>query len=80
MTDGGRRGDSNIAALPAIARLSACESARGPDADRHVKILIHFAVKGALSGAYSHHRPHPKIARHRDARGQSPARAHRARA
>jgi len=43
----------NIAALPAIARLSACESARGPDADRHVKLLIQFAVEGSLSGAYS---------------------------
>ena len=44
----------NIAALPAIARLGACESARGPDADRHVKLLIQFAVKGSPSGAYSH--------------------------
>jgi hypothetical protein len=44
----------NIAALPAIARLGACESARGPDADRHVKLLIQFAVEGSLSGAYSH--------------------------
>ena len=43
----------NIAALPAIARLGACESARGPDADRHVKLLIRFAVEGSLSGAYS---------------------------
>ena len=44
----------NIAALPrAIARLGACESARGPDADRHVKLLIQFAVEGSLSGAYS---------------------------
>jgi hypothetical protein len=43
----------NIAALPAIARLGARESAWGPDADRHVKLLIQFAVKGALSGAYS---------------------------
>jgi len=31
-----------------------CESARGPDADRHVKLLIQFAVEGSLSGAYSH--------------------------
>jgi hypothetical protein len=37
-----------IAALPAIARLGACESARGPDADRHVKPLIQFAVEGSL--------------------------------
>jgi hypothetical protein len=44
---------SNIAALPAIARLGACESARGPDADRRVKLLIQFAVEGSLSGAYS---------------------------
>ena len=42
----------NIAALPAIARLGACESARGPDAGRHVKLLIQFAVKGLLSGVY----------------------------
>jgi hypothetical protein len=44
----------NIAALPAITRLRACESARGPDADRHVKLLIQFALEGSLSGAYSH--------------------------
>jgi hypothetical protein len=44
----------NIAALPAIARLGARESARGPDADRRVKLLIQFAVEGSLSGAYSH--------------------------
>ena len=43
----------NIAALPGIARLGICESARGPDADRHVKLLIQFAVEGSLSGAYS---------------------------
>ena len=43
----------NIAALPAIARLGACESARGPDADRRVKLLIQFAVERSLSGAYS---------------------------
>src|SRR6266436_1222388 len=44
----------NIAALPAIARLGTCESARGPDADRHVELWIEFAVEGSLSGAYSH--------------------------
>ena len=43
----------NIAALPAIARLGACESARGADADRPVKLFIQFAVEGSLSGAYS---------------------------
>jgi hypothetical protein len=43
----------NIVALPPIARLGACESARGPDADRHVKLLIQFAVEGSISGAYS---------------------------
>ena len=53
----------NIAALLAIARLGACESARGPDADRHVKLLIQFAVEGSLSGAYSHR------ARHRGPQG-----------
>ena len=31
-----------------------CESARGSQADRHVKLLIQFAVEGSLSGAYSH--------------------------
>jgi hypothetical protein len=36
----------NIEALPAIARLGTCESAQGPDADRHVKLLIQFAVEG----------------------------------
>src|SRR5271166_1735151 len=30
-----------------------CESARGPDVDRHVKLLIQFALEGSLSGAYS---------------------------
>jgi hypothetical protein len=39
----------NIASLPAIARLGTCESERGPDADRHVKLLIQFAVEGSLS-------------------------------
>jgi hypothetical protein len=43
----------NIAALPAIARLGACELARGPDPDRRVKLLIQFAVEGSHSGAYS---------------------------
>jgi hypothetical protein len=38
--------------LLAIA-VQGCESARGPDADRHVKLLIQFAVEGSLSGAYS---------------------------
>jgi hypothetical protein len=41
----------NIAALPAIARLGACESARGPDAHRRVELLIQFAVEGSLSSA-----------------------------
>ena len=54
MTDGGGAETPNIAALLAIARLGACKSARGADADRRVKPLIQFAVKGALSGAYSH--------------------------
>ena len=40
----------NIAALPAIARLGACESARGPDADRRIKLLIQFAVEGVTLG------------------------------
>ena len=38
---------------PPIAWLGACESARGLDADRHVKLLIQFEVEGSLSGAYS---------------------------
>ena len=46
----------NIAALPAIAWFGACESARGPDADRHVKLLIQFAGEKSLSGAHSHSR------------------------
>jgi hypothetical protein len=55
MTDGGRRGDSKASQrCRAIARLGTCESARGPDADRHVKLLSQFAVEGSLSGAYSH--------------------------
>src|ERR1700722_12750001 len=31
-----------------------CESARGPDADRHAKLLIHLAVEGSTLNAYSH--------------------------
>jgi hypothetical protein len=65
MTDGGRRGNSKHRSAARIARLGACESARGPDADRHVKLLSQFAVEGSLSGAYSH----AKIAR----RGARPA-------
>jgi hypothetical protein len=30
-----------------------CESAWGPGADRHAKLLIHTAVEGALLDAYS---------------------------
>jgi hypothetical protein len=37
---------SNSAALPAIMRLGARESARGPDANRQVKLLIQFALEG----------------------------------
>lgn len=63
----------NIAALPAIPQLGACESARGPDADRHVKLLIQFVVEGSLSGAYSQtkrspqrsqQQPHLRLIRH----------------
>jgi hypothetical protein len=43
----------NIAALPAIARLGTCESARGPDADRRVKPLIQFAVEGSLGRLFT---------------------------
>ena len=49
MTDGGGAETPNIAALPAIARLGTCESARGPDADRRVKLLIQFEVAGLLN-------------------------------
>jgi hypothetical protein len=45
----------NIAALPAIARLGTYESAPGPDADWHAKLLSQFAVEGSLWGAYSYH-------------------------
>jgi hypothetical protein len=41
--------DSKIAALPAIARLDAYDSARGADADRRVKLSTKFAVEGALT-------------------------------
>ena len=34
-------------------RERGCYSARGPDADRHAKLLIHLAVEGLLFGAYS---------------------------
>jgi hypothetical protein len=54
MTDGGRRGDSKYRSAARHRGLGTCESARGPDADRHVKLLIQFAVEGSLSGAYSH--------------------------
>jgi hypothetical protein len=30
-----------------------CESAWGPDADRHAKLLIHLAVEGSTLNAYS---------------------------
>jgi hypothetical protein len=33
---------------------TTCQSARGPDADRHAKLLIHLAVEGSLLDAYSH--------------------------
>ena len=36
----------NIAALSAIAWLGACKSAQGPDADRHVKLLINLRWRG----------------------------------
>lgn len=53
MTEGGRRGDSKYRSAARHPQLGACESARGPDADRYVKLLIQFAVEGSLSGAYS---------------------------
>ena len=52
MTDGGRLETSQR--CPPSRRLGACEFGAGPDADRHVKPLIQFAVEGSLSGAYSH--------------------------
>jgi hypothetical protein len=42
----------HIAALPAVARLDACEAARGLEADRLVKLLIQSAVEGSYSDAY----------------------------
>ena len=39
--------------VAAASCVRICESARGPDADRHVKLLSQFAVEGSLSGAYS---------------------------
>jgi hypothetical protein len=53
MTVDGSAETPNIAALPAIVRLGACELARRPDADRHVKLLIEFAGEGSRSSAYS---------------------------
>jgi hypothetical protein len=38
---------------PPSRGLGTCESARGPDADRHIKLLIQFAVEDSLSCAYS---------------------------
>jgi hypothetical protein len=43
-----------VAVVPEAAIVVECESAQGPDADRHVKLLSQFAVEGSLSGAYSH--------------------------
>jgi hypothetical protein len=40
--------------LSAVA-VQGCKSAGGPDADRHVKLLIQFAVEEVLSGAYGPH-------------------------
>ena len=65
----------NIAALPAIARLGACESARGPDADRRVKLLIQFAVEGSLSSAHSQEplgRGFKRLTMRRGAEGEQP--------
>jgi hypothetical protein len=31
-----------------------CESAWGPEADRHAKLLIHLVMEGSLLDAYSH--------------------------
>jgi hypothetical protein len=56
----------NIAALPAIARLGACKSARGPDADRHVSAEVSVKRQAGCSlqsGAL----------KHRLSRGKSPA-------
>ena len=46
-----RSGANRIARL-AGSSVQHCESARGPDADRHAKPLIHLAVEGSLVGAY----------------------------
>lgn len=39
-------------------RLGTSKSARGPDVDRYVKLLIQFAVERSHSGAYSHRAVH----------------------
>ena len=49
MTDGGRRGDSKYRSAARHRAACACESARGPNADPHVKLLIQFAVEGSHS-------------------------------
>jgi len=41
-----------VLSVIAISSLG-CVSARGPDADRHAKLLIHLTVEGALFSAYS---------------------------
>ena len=48
-------GDARLRDLkPELAQFAVCESAQGPDADRHVKLLIQFAVERSLASAYSH--------------------------
>jgi putative tryptophan/tyrosine transport system substrate-binding protein len=36
------------------SQTQACQSARGPDADRHAKLSIHPPMEGSLFDAYSH--------------------------
>ncbi len=40
--------------IKALASTAECQSAWGPGADRHAKLLIRLAVEGALLDAYSH--------------------------
>jgi hypothetical protein len=61
-----------------------CESARGPEADRQAKPLIHLAIEGSLLEAYSHSAcarfasanppSHPEQAAPRRLDGRRPAR------
>jgi hypothetical protein len=42
---------SFVQPLGPVIDVAECESAWGPDADRHAKLLIHLAVEGSTSNA-----------------------------